>query len=100
METLGYGINSHGEIVGVYIDANGVSHGFMDQSGVLTSIDYPAAEWTEIYGINDEGLIVGWAQMYPGPEPAAWYCLGPVSLALVFLYAASSSFKQVRASST
>ena len=52
-------INNHGVIGGRYIDAEGVYHGFVLQSGVFTKIDFPGALGTAVWGINDNGDLVG-----------------------------------------
>src|SRR6266496_2867750 len=57
--TLAAGINSAGEIVGRYIDASGINHGFLLSGGVFTSLNIPGAELTRPVGINDHGDIVG-----------------------------------------
>src|SRR5512134_3310441 len=56
--TFPYGINSQGEIVGFYDDANG-EHGFLLSHGQFTTIDFPAAPWTDLNDINPRGEIVG-----------------------------------------
>ncbi len=58
-ETVAYGINSTGEIVGYYF-LNSFIHGFLrNASGTYSTIDYPAAEYTYPGGINDAGSIAG-----------------------------------------
>jgi len=59
--TQAYGINDAGAIVGVYMDANSVWHGFSlsGVGGTYTSIDYPGASVTQVNGINNTGTIVG-----------------------------------------
>jgi hypothetical protein len=52
-------INSHGQMVGLYIDAGGVEHGLMQVGAAFTSIDFPASIGTEAWGINDASQIVG-----------------------------------------
>ena len=54
------GINSNGQIVGTYTDANG-SHGFLDIGGMFSSIDAPfgGVLGTFATGINDSGQVVG-----------------------------------------
>lgn len=59
--TIVYGINSSGEMVGSYKDAQGTFHGFLLSSGVFTFIDFPGATSTVATGVNDSGLIVGYA---------------------------------------
>jgi uncharacterized membrane protein len=48
-------------MVGAYTDTSkpGKIHGFLDNAGVFTTIDYPGAAATLAWGINDSGLIVG-----------------------------------------
>ena len=55
---LSTGINTGGEIVGVYRDFSEILHGFVDKAGVLTRIDESSGETTP-YDINDSGTIVG-----------------------------------------
>lgn len=54
------GINHSGQMVGFYTDSSGNLHGFRDDSGNVTSIDYPGAVFTEAIDINDSGLVAGW----------------------------------------
>jgi len=50
-----------GVVVGYFIDANGVAHGFIRSvQAKYTIIDVPGATGTQAYGINDEGTVVGW----------------------------------------
>jgi hypothetical protein len=54
------GLNS-GTIVGYYIDADNVAHGFIRSvNGNYTTIDVPGAVGTQAFGINDKGTVVGW----------------------------------------
>ena len=67
-DTIPSGINDHGDIVGFYSDGN-VNHGFLLRDGVFTGIDVPGIPgrpcdtrggcFTEIWGINKKGIIVG-----------------------------------------
>ncbi len=67
--TAAYGINDQGVIVGGYcvIERTGCpldlflgsSHGFMDDNGVFTQLDFPGADETTAFGINDSGMVVG-----------------------------------------
>jgi probable HAF family extracellular repeat protein len=59
--TEGTGINTGGQIVGIYEDASTVDHGFLDTAGVITNIDDPvaAAGTTQVIGINDSAELVG-----------------------------------------
>jgi uncharacterized membrane protein len=60
--TLGtavFGINPGGDLVGGYLDAANRIHGFLRQSGTITTIDVPGAALTTCRGINAKGEIVG-----------------------------------------
>jgi hypothetical protein len=52
------GINTAGEIVGIYVDFANVTHGFLDNGGTFTTLDL-AGGTVEPIGINDSGEIVG-----------------------------------------
>jgi hypothetical protein len=56
--TTAAAINNGGLIVGFYMDAAGVTHGFADNSGFST-IDPPGAMATVLLGVNNAGLAVG-----------------------------------------
>lgn len=55
------GINTTGEIVGVYGDAvvAGQTHGFLDNGGTITTLDFAGGGSIEPIDINDSGEIVG-----------------------------------------
>jgi probable HAF family extracellular repeat protein len=67
--TAAYGINDSGVVVGGFCVQGvngcpinltfGSSHAFMDDNGVFTQLDYPGAELTTAFGINNAGTIVG-----------------------------------------
>jgi len=52
-------INSSGLIGGLYIDLSSAEHGFVDNAGTFTNIDFPGAFVTEVLDISDAGVIVG-----------------------------------------
>ena len=58
-------INDHGQIVGVYIGSDDVSHAFLVVGATFTSFDFPGATQTSAYGINSVGQIVG---KYSAPD--------------------------------
>ncbi len=67
--TAAYGINDFGVIVGGYCQdslvcpqgpSNPASHGFVDDHGVFTTLDFPNAQATSAFAINDSGTIVGY----------------------------------------
>ena len=57
--TDGVGINRFGDIVGHYIDAAGVDHGYLLHKGSFTSIDFPGSTGGHVHDINSAGAIVG-----------------------------------------
>lgn len=54
------GIDTAGEIVGVYTGLGNYGHGFLLSGGAYTTIDYPRVAATFLTGINDKGMIVGY----------------------------------------
>jgi probable HAF family extracellular repeat protein len=57
---IAYGINNSGQIVGTYQDDRNVKHGFIINGDTITTLDYPGGLQTEVFGINDNGDIVGY----------------------------------------
>ena len=55
------GINNAGNVVGFYLPASGpiTSIGFLDQNGVITTIDPFGSTNTQALGINNQGEVVG-----------------------------------------
>jgi probable HAF family extracellular repeat protein len=45
--------------VGTYADANFEEHGFLLSRGTFTTIDVPNGNFTNAFGINERGQIVG-----------------------------------------
>jgi len=73
------GINDSGQIVGTFVDyANGTpdTHAFLYASGSFSSLNYPGAQETFAYGINDSGQVVGWYEDGTGREHAFLYSSG------------------------
>jgi probable HAF family extracellular repeat protein len=52
-------INHAGAIIGSFVDANGVNHGYLWSGGLFSPIDPPGSVWTGTWGINAAGDIVG-----------------------------------------
>jgi hypothetical protein len=71
------GINDEGVLVGSFVDSNGVEHGFIDQHGRFTTVDNPrypgtscsgtvsSCSGTELWGINNRGVIDGDGYSWP-----------------------------------
>jgi hypothetical protein len=53
------GINDAGQIVGIYGDDGGTSHGYLLSEGIYTTIDVPGSTFTRANGINASGQIMG-----------------------------------------
>lgn len=58
-ETILLGINSAGTMAGAYSDLSNKIHGFINDAGVITNVDFPGSTQTLVAGINDAGDIVG-----------------------------------------
>jgi uncharacterized membrane protein len=59
IETQALGVNNLGVVVGEYVDADGVFHGFRWKRGRLTTIDVPGPVGGTVTDINDRGHMVG-----------------------------------------
>jgi uncharacterized membrane protein len=66
--TAAYGINDLGEIVGGFCSGpyacpvgafTRTAHGFLDNQGVFTQLDYPGSQDTQANAINNAGVITG-----------------------------------------
>ena len=57
--TVAEGINNRGQIVGLYIDADGNQHGFVLRNGAYATIDVPGGTNTGVFSVNAKGEIVG-----------------------------------------
>jgi hypothetical protein len=63
-------INNSGEIVGSWSDG-GITQGFTLIDGTYTSLNYPGADYTFAFDVNDEGDIVG---SYASPDSNGSQC--------------------------
>jgi len=52
------GINDNGDVVGTYMDINGIPHGFLLKGTTYVTLDVPGALFTIARGINNHGIIV------------------------------------------
>src|SRR5437016_2623743 len=57
--TTPWGINTRGDIVGTYVNADKTTHGFLLSGGQYSPIDFPGATGTELNGLNAAGDVVG-----------------------------------------
>jgi uncharacterized membrane protein len=51
--------NERGDVVGNFDGDDGITHGFLLNKGVVTTLDFPGADATFPQGINDSRLVVG-----------------------------------------
>jgi uncharacterized membrane protein len=57
---LPFGINDRRQIVGEYVDAGNVPHGFLlDKHGRYIRLDFPGARSSQPLDINDRGQVAG-----------------------------------------
>lgn len=66
--TQAQGLNSDGDVVGVYADVAGSIHGFLLSNGEFATIDFSGAASTRAFGINASGTIVGMYKNATGPQ--------------------------------
>lgn len=59
VSTVTAAINNHGDLAGFYTDSGGAIHGFLDDHGHFSTVDAPGATETELLGLNDRGIAVG-----------------------------------------
>jgi uncharacterized membrane protein len=58
-QTVTRGVNAHGDILGSYIDADGVGHDFIMRDGTFTNIEYPGGVAAGALAMNARGDIAG-----------------------------------------
>jgi len=68
--TAAAGINARGDIVGRYLDSDGLSHGFLMRNGMFSTIDFPNASFTAVRAINARGDMVGRMELADGVDHA------------------------------
>jgi hypothetical protein len=59
IETLAFGINDSGVVVGSYLDSAAIYHGYMYQAGAYVSFDPPGSTATAAASITDDGIVCG-----------------------------------------
>lgn len=57
--TSPWGINDAGQIVGSVKGTDGIWHGYLDDRGVYSLVDYPGAIYTNLLAVNNYGVMVG-----------------------------------------
>src|SRR5437667_12799120 len=70
--TNAFGINSRGDIVGNYLNADKSDHGFLLSGGQYSTIDFPGAASTEAVAINTRGDIGGLYNLAGGSHGFVW----------------------------
>lgn len=58
IHTEANGADEAGDIVGFYIDSSHVEHGFKDVAGKITTINFPGATGTRVYGIDLNHIFI------------------------------------------
>ena len=58
-ETVAYGVNNHGQVVGGYVDRQRSGQGYLLEKGVFKDLDAPGVKATIPFNINNHGQIVG-----------------------------------------
>src|SRR5262245_5770069 len=58
--TIPFAINPAGDVVGLYTDAVGMTHGYLFHDNAFTPVDFPGASGTRARGINPQGDVVGY----------------------------------------
>ena len=64
--TDAFGINTRGDIVGNYVNADKSDHGFLLSGGQFSTIDFPGASTTEAFTINTRGDVGGFDTLAGG----------------------------------
>ncbi len=69
-------INDNGQIVGFSYDSAGYRHAVLWQNGNITNLDVGSGSFSEAYGINKFGQVVGWSSSpysnNDSIEPTMW----------------------------
>src|SRR5579863_10511737 len=72
--SMANGINDNGDVVGVYIDAGEVTHGFLLSGGKYTTLDVPGAGFSDAMGINNTShIVLCWIPSGGGPYNSSIY---------------------------
>lgn len=77
------GINNSGVVVGFFIDANGVNHGYILNRGIFMPLDFPGSTFTQALGLNNRGQVVGTYQDAAGQSHGFVYRIGTSSFTSV-----------------
>ncbi len=60
VESWAFSINTPGDIAGTVVDAAGRAHGYLRHvDGSVETLDFPGANDTQGYGVNDHGEVIG-----------------------------------------
>src|SRR5438105_13500483 len=57
--TTPWGINTRGDIAGLFVSSDKSTHGFLLSAGQYSPIDFPGATGTRVYGLNADGDLAG-----------------------------------------
>jgi hypothetical protein len=74
-----YGIDNHGTVTGLYVDAGGNYRGFVSENGVTTTVDAPTSNpplsQTQLFSVNNKGQVGAYYVDDNGIERGAVYDL-------------------------
>jgi probable HAF family extracellular repeat protein len=62
------GINNRGVSDGFFVDANNVTHGFVDDQGKFTTLDAPGTAFNQLLSINNGGQEAGYSSLDPAGQ--------------------------------
>lgn len=83
-QSVAFGVNDHGVIVGQYTKDANTMPGFVDENGTFTSVDATAAStMTFMAGINSDGLCVGFYSEDGTTQHGFTYDVTPKTVALL-----------------
>ena len=71
-ETLPYGVNDRGQVVGSYRDPTGAVKGFLFENGTYISVSIGGSATTNFYDINSAGAIAGLYSGSSGQHGFVW----------------------------
>jgi probable HAF family extracellular repeat protein len=69
-ESIAYGINNRGQVVGYSTTASGEYHAFLWEDGEMTDLGTLGGAYSVAYGINSRGQVVGYSASASGENHA------------------------------
>ncbi len=71
-ESIAYGINNRGQVVGYSTTASGEYHAFLWEDGEMTDLGTLGGAYSVAYGINSRGQVVGYSASASGVHAVLW----------------------------